>query len=74
MRVRHKPWAKEKIEQYPQFVIPNPQDYKGKWTDLFGNDKPLHIEVEGQAKGSLFQKWLVSIQILIILELNYSKV
>ncbi|KRG16065.1 tRNA (guanosine(46)-N7)-methyltransferase TrmB [Lederbergia galactosidilytica] len=55
MRVRHKPWAKEKIEQYPQFVIPNPQDYKGKWTDLFGNDKPLHIEV-GTGKGQFISE------------------
>ncbi|GIN57669.1 tRNA (guanosine(46)-N7)-methyltransferase TrmB [Lederbergia ruris] len=50
MRVRHKPWAKEKIAQYPQYVIPNPQDYAGKWGELFGNDHPLHIEV-GTGKG-----------------------
>lgn len=50
MRVRHKPWAKEKVEQYPQYVLPDPIQYKGKWEEVFGNDHPVHIEV-GTGKG-----------------------
>jgi tRNA (guanine-N7-)-methyltransferase len=50
MRLRHKPWAKEKIEQHPQYVVANPENFKGKWHEAFGNDQPLHIEV-GTGKG-----------------------
>lgn len=50
MRVRHKPWAKEKIEQYPQYIVGDPEQYKGKWQEVFKNDQPLHIEV-GTGKG-----------------------
>ncbi|MED4203031.1 tRNA (guanosine(46)-N7)-methyltransferase TrmB [Neobacillus mesonae] len=50
MRLRNKPWAKDKIAQNPQYVVPNPEDYKGKWHEAFGNQQPLHIEV-GTGKG-----------------------
>jgi len=50
MRVRHKPWAKEKIEQYPQYIVANPEQYKGKWHEVFEKGQPLHIEV-GTGKG-----------------------
>ncbi|MBE4908316.1 tRNA (guanosine(46)-N7)-methyltransferase TrmB [Bacillus luteolus] len=50
MRVRNKPWAKEKLESFPQFVIHNPEQHKGKWNEVFGNSNPLHIEV-GTGKG-----------------------
>lgn len=50
MRVRHKPWARERIDQHPQYVIPNPESYIGKWNNLFENDNPIHIEV-GTGKG-----------------------
>lgn len=50
MRLRHKPWAKEKIEENPYYVIPNPEHYYGKWHELFENDFPIHIEV-GTGKG-----------------------
>jgi tRNA (guanine-N7-)-methyltransferase len=48
--MRNKPWAREFIQQHPEVVIPNPEDYKGKWSEIFGNDHPLHIEV-GSGKG-----------------------
>lgn len=48
--MRNKPWAKEFIEQHPEIIIPNPENYKGKWNELFGNNHPLHIEV-GSGKG-----------------------
>jgi tRNA (guanine-N7-)-methyltransferase len=50
MRLRNKPWANEMIEQYPQYIVPNPEMYKGKWQEAFNNDNPLHIEV-GTGKG-----------------------
>jgi len=50
LRLRHKPWAKEKLLQYPQYVIQNPETIKGKWNEEFQNDHPLHIEV-GTGKG-----------------------
>lgn len=50
MRVRNKPEALAKLAQYPQYVITNPADYKGKWQTLFPNEQPLHIEV-GSGKG-----------------------
>ncbi|MDE3839948.1 tRNA (guanosine(46)-N7)-methyltransferase TrmB [Bacillus methanolicus] len=50
MRLRNKPWAKDKLKQYPQYVILSPEDYKGKWTEAFEKDQPLHIEI-GTGKG-----------------------
>ncbi|MED4227332.1 tRNA (guanosine(46)-N7)-methyltransferase TrmB [Neobacillus cucumis] len=50
MRLRHKPWAKDKLEQHPQFVVANPESFKGKWHEAFEKDQPLHIEV-GTGKG-----------------------
>lgn len=50
MRLRHKPYAKEKLEEYSQYVINDPEDIKGKWKERFNNDNPIHIEV-GCGKG-----------------------
>jgi tRNA (guanine-N7-)-methyltransferase len=50
VRLRNKPWAAEYIEAHPDVIIPNPEDYKGKWHEVFGNDNPVHIEV-GTGKG-----------------------
>lgn len=50
VRLKHKPWAAEYIQQHPDVIIPNPEDYKGNWNEAFGNDNPLHIEV-GTGKG-----------------------
>ncbi len=50
MRLRNKPWASEKIAEYPHYIIPEPETKKGKWADVFGNNNPIHIEV-GTGKG-----------------------
>lgn len=50
MRVRHKPWAREMLESYPQYVVSSPEQYKGNWKAVFEKDQPLHIEV-GTGKG-----------------------
>lgn len=50
MRLRNKPWAKEKIEAHPQYVLASPERFKGKWHEAFGNNNPVHIEI-GTGKG-----------------------
>ncbi|QPC47273.1 tRNA (guanosine(46)-N7)-methyltransferase TrmB [Mangrovibacillus cuniculi] len=50
MRLRHKPWASDFLQEHNSIAISNPFDYKGKWKELFGNDHPIHIEV-GTGKG-----------------------
>lgn len=50
MRQRNKPWAKEKLASYPQYVISSPESYKGKWQEAFEKEQPLHIEI-GTGKG-----------------------
>ncbi|MCV9888904.1 tRNA (guanosine(46)-N7)-methyltransferase TrmB [Metabacillus halosaccharovorans] len=50
MRLRHKPWAGDFIAEQSEYAISNPEQYKGKWHEVFGNDNPIHIEV-GTGKG-----------------------
>lgn len=50
MRLRNKPWAREMLESNPEYVVPSPEQYKGKWNTVFEKDQPLHIEV-GTGKG-----------------------
>ena len=50
MRLKYKPWAKDKLDAHPQYVVRNPEEYKGRWNELFGNNNPIHIEV-GSGKG-----------------------
>jgi tRNA (guanine-N7-)-methyltransferase len=50
MRLRHKPWARERIDQHPQYIVSSPESSKGKWHEVFNNNHPIHIEV-GTGKG-----------------------
>lgn len=50
MRVRKRKGAEDYIASHPQTVILQPEDAKGKWSAIFGNDNPIHIEV-GSGKG-----------------------
>ncbi|WP_078545014.1 tRNA (guanosine(46)-N7)-methyltransferase TrmB [Litchfieldia alkalitelluris] len=50
MRLRNKPWAKDKLAAYPQYVVGNPEECKGKWNECFGNNHPIYIEI-GTGKG-----------------------
>ncbi|MGT2895164.1 tRNA (guanosine(46)-N7)-methyltransferase TrmB [Streptococcus entericus] len=50
MRVRNRKGAAEYLAANPQYVILNPEDSKGKWRQVFGNNHPIHIEV-GSGKG-----------------------
>ena len=49
MRLRNIPGAKDAIED-SRYVIHDIQEKKGRWSEVFGNDHPVHIEV-GMGKG-----------------------
>lgn len=49
MRLRNITGSREMIAEN-EFVIHNPEEKKGKWKEVFGNDHPIHIEV-GMGKG-----------------------
>lgn len=49
MRLRNVTGSKEAIAQN-EFVVHEPEQHKGKWHALFGNDNPIHIEI-GMGKG-----------------------
>ncbi len=40
----------DKIINKSQYVVNNPTNYKNKWHDLFGNKKPIHLEL-GMGRG-----------------------
>jgi tRNA (guanine-N7-)-methyltransferase len=48
--MRRKPWAEKEIKENPDFVVPNPEEWKGRWHHFFGNDQAIHIEI-GSGKG-----------------------
>lgn len=50
MRLRNNPNAPQFLDAHPEIVVQNPENYRGRWNELFGNDHPLHIEV-GTGKG-----------------------
>lgn len=49
MRLKHVKGANEIIQKGTYF-IDNPEEYKGKWTQVFQNNNPIYIEI-GMGKG-----------------------
>ncbi len=49
MRLRHIMGAEQKIEE-SGYVIKAPQEYRGRWAELFGNGNPIRLEI-GMGKG-----------------------
>lgn len=49
MRLRNVPGSRDIIAE-SRFTIKNETEYKGKWSTVFGNDNPVHIEI-GMGKG-----------------------
>lgn len=49
MRLRNVTGSREMIAEN-QYVIHEPKEYKGKWKEIFGNDKPIRLEI-GMGKG-----------------------
>ena len=54
MRLRNIKGAREAIEASP-YVILDPENYKGRWHEVFGNDYPLRLEV-GMGKGQFIME------------------
>ena len=44
MRIRKKKWAEPELSEC-RYYIPNPKDFRGRWREFFGNDKPIMLEV-----------------------------
>ena len=57
MRIRYKKWARSELEA-SEFYIDNPEEYKGKWKEVFKNENPIHIEL-GCGKGQFISKLAV---------------
>ena len=49
MRLRNIPGAKDAIAS-SKYVVQEPEKQKGAWSQVFGNQNPVHIEV-GMGKG-----------------------
>lgn len=49
MRLRNISGSRDVIAESP-YVVHEPQQYRGRWADLFGNTNPIYIEV-GMGKG-----------------------
>lgn len=54
MRLRKKPWADKELAINDK-LLEEPEKYKGKWREFFGNDKPIHVEI-GCGKGQFISK------------------
>lgn len=55
MRLRGRKGIRESLEQQSDLVVLEPEQYKGKWASLFGNDKPIHVEF-GMGKGQFISQ------------------
>lgn len=50
MRLRGRKGIREDLEQQCDLVVLDPREHKGRWAELFGNGRPIHIEL-GMGKG-----------------------
>ena len=50
MRYRRVKGAKEKFERLSQFIVSQPRERRGSWSTVFGNDRPIFLEM-GCGKG-----------------------
>ncbi len=46
---------REALEQQKDIVVLEPQEFKGRWNEFFGNDNPIHIEC-GMGKGQFISR------------------
>ena len=54
MRLRNIKGSRESVAAN-EYVIQEPEQYKGKWNTLFKNDNPIHVEI-GMGKGKFIMK------------------
>lgn len=50
MRLRGRKGIREALEKQKDLVVLDPEPYRGKWNDFFGNDHPIYVEL-GMGKG-----------------------
>ncbi|MCG7409923.1 tRNA (guanosine(46)-N7)-methyltransferase TrmB [Paenibacillus sp. ACRRX] len=58
MRLRGKKGAPEMLAQMSTLVVMSPEAHKGKWKELFGNDRPIYVEF-GMGKGQFITQMSV---------------
>lgn len=51
MRIRRKKHCSERMEDCAGLWVRHPENHKGEWAKLFGNNNPIHIEI-GCGKGN----------------------
>lgn len=54
MRLRHIPGCEDFVAQ-SESVVHSPENYRGRWKELFGNDHPLALEI-GMGKGQFIRR------------------
>lgn len=54
MRLRYKPNAIDELKENPLMVF-EPEDFKGKWKEVFNNDNPIELEI-GAGKGDFVKQ------------------
>ncbi len=54
MRLRKKWWARPELEKSPLVII-EPRDFKCKWSEVFGNDNEIYLEL-GCGRGEFITK------------------
>lgn len=50
MRLRQVPGGRSLLEAHPSHILLDPATHQGRWRSVFGNDRPLHLEI-GMGKG-----------------------
>lgn len=50
MRLRGRKGILEELQAQPELVVLNAADYRSRWAERFGNDRPIHVEL-GMGKG-----------------------
>ncbi|GGA37989.1 tRNA (guanosine(46)-N7)-methyltransferase TrmB [Paenibacillus physcomitrellae] len=50
MRLRGRKGIRENLEAQPELIVLDPREYKGRWKERFGNDRPIYVEL-GMGKG-----------------------
>jgi tRNA (guanine-N7-)-methyltransferase len=55
MRLRGKKNIREALERQPDLVVLEPQNWRGRWHEFFGNDHPIHVEL-GMGKGQFISR------------------
>lgn len=55
MRLRGRKNIRESLERQPELVVLEPQKWRGRWREFFGNGNPIHIEI-GMGKGQFISR------------------